>query len=66
MKIHFKKYMGEGFEYPKFYGVAYFIQREHAAVCFPIPFNYVVAFWRWLWYAIKYPKYFIEDGIGTG
>jgi len=50
-----KKKVFFGQEMPKFYGIAYYNHAACYAICYPIPINILVRFWREkIWLRIKY------------
>ena len=53
----FAKHIAEGYKLPKFYGVAWFDLRRKSYVCFPIPLNIVIGFFRNVYFIIIYPKW---------
>lgn len=52
MKISLSKYVQEGCELPKFYGIAYWEYWRNYAVAYPVPINLVVRFGRWAWHEL--------------
>ncbi len=56
MKIEARKMIEPGFEVPFFYGVAWHDPQRRAAICYPMPFNWIARFFRWIYYEIKLPN----------
>ncbi len=54
-KVPFKRFVRQGHIVPWWLGLAYKQYDRDSAVCFPVPFNWVVAVVRTLWYRLKFP-----------
>jgi len=56
-----KIFVREGERLPKYYGLAYRLFNQHAAVCYPIPLNYVVRVYRDLAFWLRFPNPGLHD-----
>lgn len=44
----------EGYEFPKYYGLAYYRPESCHAVAYPVPLNLLVAVVRWAWLWVRF------------
>ena len=54
----FRKRVGRGERVPKGFGMCYYEGNTPNLICYPIPFNYIISFVRWLYLNIRNPYFF--------
>lgn len=65
--MKFKLKIKPGEIVPKLYGAAYYEALSNILICYPVPINYAIAFFRWIWLELRHPYFFrVTDAFELG